>query len=204
MQKLAALESGKYYHIYTRGNNKETLFRHPDNYHLFLQLYRKYIVPFADTFSYCLLPNHVHFLIRVKEKDVLMWHEVKEDSGKLVSVERQLAHLLNSYTKTINHKYERIGKLFQHRFGRKEVTSEAYFNRLIYYIHFNPQHHSLIEDFSDWPYSSYHSLLSKSKTALQREEVLEWFGSRDWYKKFHEENAADFASIAPLIEEDEI
>ncbi|MEJ8758355.1 hypothetical protein WG947_15180 [Pontibacter sp. H259] len=203
MQKLAALESGKYYHIYTRGNNTETLFKHLDNYHLFLQLYRKYLMPYADTFAYCLLPNHVHFLIRIKDEDALM-RQGGEDFMKRISVERQLAHLLNSYTKTINHRYERVGKLFQHRFGRKEVTSEAYFTRLIYYIHFNPQHHGLIDDFSDWPHSSYHSLLSKSKTALQREEVLEWFGSRDWYKKFHEENAADFASINPLIEDDEL
>ncbi|RDV12600.1 hypothetical protein DXT99_22820 [Pontibacter diazotrophicus] len=110
----------------------------------------------------------------------------------MISVQRQLAHLLNAYAKTINNRYDRIGRLFQHRFGRKEVTSEAYFTRLIYYIHFNPQHHGLIEDFSDWPYSSYHSILSKSKTALQREDVLELFGGRDCYKAFHEENAADF------------
>jgi len=62
----------------------------------------------------------------------------------------------------------------------------------------------LIDDFSDWPYSSYHSILLKGKTALQRNDVLEWFGGRDWYKKFHEENAADFTSITPLIQEDEL
>jgi putative transposase len=204
MQKLSALESGKYYHIYTRGNNKETLFRQPDNYQLFLQLYRKYIMPYADTFAYCLLPNHVHFLIRIKCEDDLKPQSLSEDTTKIISVERQLAHLLNAYTKTINNRFERIGKLFQHRFGRKEVISEVYFTRLIYYIHFNPQHHGLIDDFSDWPYSSYHSILSKSKTALQREEVLKWFGDRNWYLKFHEENAADFSTITPLIEEDEI
>ncbi|WP_276498921.1 hypothetical protein [Pontibacter litorisediminis] len=94
--------------------------------------------------------------------------------------------------------------MFQERFRRKEVISEVYFTRLIYYIHFNPQHHGLIADFSDWPYSSYHSLLSKSRTLLQRDNVLEWFGGRDWYRKFHEVNAADFNSITPLIEDDEV
>ena len=167
MPKLAALEPGKYYHIYTRGHNKETLLKSSDTYDLFLQLYKKYIAPFADTFAYCLLPNQVHFLIRVKEEEVLMAQAVEENSGKRISVERQLAHLLNAYTKAINNRFKRTGKQFQHRFGRKEVTSEAYFTRLIYCIHFNPHHHGLIDDFRDWPYSSYHSLLSKSKTALQ-------------------------------------
>ncbi|WP_161889525.1 hypothetical protein [Pontibacter russatus] len=203
MQKTIALEPGKYYHLYTRGNNKETLFRHPDNYTLFLQLYQKYIAPYADTFAYCLLPNHTHFLVRVKDEEALKPRWLTQDPAKLISVERQLGHLLNAYAKTINYRYDRVGRLFQHRFGRKEVTSEAYFTRLIYYIHFNPQHHGLLDDFRDWPYSSYHSMLSKSKTALQRDEVLEWFGGRDWYRKFHEENAADFTPIAPLIEEDE-
>ncbi|WP_242921939.1 hypothetical protein [Pontibacter liquoris] len=203
MQKMISLEPGKYYHLYTRGNNKETLFRHPDNYAYFLQLYRKYIVPYVDTFAYCLLPNHVHFLVQLKEEEAMKPQWLTEDTTKLVSIERQLAHLLNAYAKTINKRYNRLGRLFQHRFGRKEVTSDAYFTRLIYYIHFNPQHHGLLADFSDWPYSSYHSILSKSKTTLQREEVLAWFGGSDEYRQFHEENAADFTAITPLIEQDE-
>jgi hypothetical protein len=88
--------------------------------------------------------------------------------------------------------------------GRKEVTLEAYFTRPIFYIHFNPQHHGLINDFNDWLYSSYHSVLSTNKTALQREEVLEWFGGRKKYKLFHEENAADFTGTATLIDEDSL
>mgnify|MGYP005756757093 CR=1 FL=1 len=176
MQKMIQLEPGKFYHLYTRGNNKETLFREPDNYHYFLQLYRKYVAPYADTFAYCLLPNHVHFLVRIKEEDALKLKWKVEDDTKLVSINRQLGHLLNAYAKAINLKYDRVGRLFQHRFGRKEVTSEAYFTRLIYYIHFNPQHHGLLNDFSEWPYSSYHSITSKSRTSLQREAVLSGLG----------------------------
>ena len=204
MQKTISLGAGSYYHLYTRGNNKETLFRKPDNYILFLQLYRRYIAPYADTFAYCLLPNHVHFLVRIKDEEALKPHWLTIDPAKLVSVERQLGHLLNAYARTINNRYDRTGRLFQHRFGRKVVTSEAYFTGLIYYIHFNPQHHGLLDDFRDWPHSSYHSILSESKTALQRDEVLEWFGGRTEYRKFHEENAADFTTMAPLIEDDEL
>lgn len=204
MQRVISLEPGKYYHIYTRGNNKETLFKEQDNYTLFLQLYRKHVTPYMDTFSYCLLPNHVHFLVRVKDEEALTPRWISEDEEKLVSIERQLGHLLNAYAKSINHRYNRIGRLFQHRFGRKEVTSDAYFTRLVFYIHFNPQHHGLTADFKNWSHSSYQSILSEGRTALQRAEVLEWFGSREKYKAFHEENAADFTSIAPFIEGDEV
>ena len=55
-----------YYHIYNRGNNRENLFKQDRNYRYFLKLYAKHIEPIADTFAYCLLPNHFHLLVRIK------------------------------------------------------------------------------------------------------------------------------------------
>ncbi len=204
MQQTVFLEPEKFYHVYTRGNNKESIFKEAENHFYFLQLYIKYISPFADTYAYCLLPNHVHFLIKVKAEEQLTIRSTEDEGLLHINLQRQFSHLFNAYSKAINKRYNRTGSLFQERFRRKEVISEVYFTRLIYYIHFNPQHHGLIADFSDWPYSSYHSLLSKSRTLLQRDNVLEWFGGRDWYRKFHEVNAADFNSITPLIEDDEV
>ena len=62
---------GVTYHIYNRGNNGETIFPEERNYEYFMQLYGKYISPIADTFAYCLMPNHFHFLIRIKGEDDL-------------------------------------------------------------------------------------------------------------------------------------
>jgi putative transposase len=64
------LQQGKYYHVYNRGNNRENLFREADNYEHFLRLYDKYICPVAETFAWCLMPNHFHLLIHVKEEMV--------------------------------------------------------------------------------------------------------------------------------------
>jgi len=66
MSKPIALKYGKYYHIYNRGNNRENVFFEERNYHHFLNLYVKYIELVADTYSYCLLPNHFHLLVRIK------------------------------------------------------------------------------------------------------------------------------------------
>ena len=186
------------YHIYTRGKNGETIFRSKENYHYFLGLYRKYMLPYTDTFAYCLLPNHVHFLIRIKDEDSLKSH----NADKLISVQQQLAHLLNAYTKAFNIWHNRKDGLFQYRFRRKHVTSEAYFSRLVFYIHFNPQHHNLLSDFTDWPYSSYHSLLSKSRTGLNRDEVLDWFGGTANYSAFHQNLQPDLHPISHLVDDD--
>ena len=66
MSSPSPLELGKYYHIYNRGNNGESIFLEDRNYTYFLQLYIKYIEPIALTYAYCLLRNHFHFLIRTK------------------------------------------------------------------------------------------------------------------------------------------
>ncbi|MBA9079602.1 hypothetical protein [Rufibacter quisquiliarum] len=203
MQKSVPLEAGKFYHVYTRGNNKETVFISKENYNYFLQLYRKYLTPYVHTYAYCLLPNHFHLLVQVKEEEALRWKSADgQMEEKLVNISQQFSHLLNAYTKAFNAVNKRVGSLFQNRFGRKEVTSEAYFTRLVYYLHFNPQHHGIVEDFQEWPYSSYYSLLSLKKTNLLREEVLQWFGGKDWFKSIHLENAADFNFITPLLEDD--
>lgn len=204
MQETKGLEPNTFYHIYTRGNNREMIFVNKESYFYFLQLYRKYVALYVNTFSYCLLPNHVHFLIQIKEEAEL-FKESEQNGEKIhISLQRQLGHLLNAFTKAMNARLSRTESLFQKRFRRKEVTSEASCTRLIFYIHFNPQYHGLIDDYRVWLYSSYHSLLSRKNTNLQREQVIEWFGGEKHFIEFHKGIASDFQFIAPLIEEDEL
>ncbi len=62
-----------YYHIYNRANGDEKIFKSEENYRFFLEKFQFYIVPIADVFSFCLMPNHFHFLVRFKsEKEILL------------------------------------------------------------------------------------------------------------------------------------
>jgi putative transposase len=67
MNRYPSLQHGKVYHIYNRGNNREDLFRFPEDYQHFLRLYEKYIEPIAETYAWCLLGNHFHFLVKIKD-----------------------------------------------------------------------------------------------------------------------------------------
>ena len=86
----------------------------------------------------------------------------------------------------MNKAYKRTGPLFEKPFKRIEVKEESYFSQLISYIHRNPEHHGLVNDFKVYPHSSYWSLLVNQPTKLEKQEVLDWFGGSKQYEKFHE------------------
>jgi len=220
MQAIIPLEPGHYYHIYNRGNNRENIFVEERNYRYFMQLYQKYILPVCDTFAYCLMRNHFHILVRVKElqnqtcevlKTSQVYNqnindknsEVLKTSAEVSSkgITQQFSNFFNSYAKAINTTYKRTGSLFQKRFGRVEVDSERYFAQLIHYIHFNPQKHGFVEDFRQYPYSSYQAIVSEKTTHLCKHEILEWFQGKERFVKIHD-LLCDEAVIRHLIEED--
>ena len=162
-----------------------------------MQLYSKYIAPVADTFAYCLLRNHFHLLVRIKTR------RVSETRPVLAApeVSRAFNNWFNAYAKAINKAYQRTGSLFERPFSRIEVTSDRYFLTLVNYIHRNPQKHGFVADFREYPYSSYHALLSTKPTRLQRDEVLEWFGGSARFEESHRA-MADATPIEHLIGDD--
>ena len=98
---------------------------------------------------------------------------------------QQFANLFNAYAKAFNSTYGRTGSLFEHPFHRIEVTTDAYFAHLVTYIHQNPQLHGFVDDFRDWPFSSYHAVLSERPTRIQRDTAMDWFGGRSAFVDSH-------------------
>ena len=79
---MQTLEFDRYYHIYNRGVNSCSLFEENSNFEHFLHLYEKYILPVADTFAYCLMPNHFHFLVKIKkEKEIGYYKKINTDGS---------------------------------------------------------------------------------------------------------------------------
>ena len=192
------MNASTFYHIYNHANGSENLFRQEKNYPFFLQKFASHISPIADTYSYCLMPNHLHFLIRIKEEFELLEYFKKKASSVLCSsdifkyqnisermISQPFSNLFNSYTKSYNKSYNRRGSLFVPNFKKKEIISDSYLTNIIYYIHANPVKHGFVRKLEDWPHSSYHSFLSEKSTALKRLEVLDWFGGGNGFIDFH-------------------
>ncbi len=193
------LEHGSFYHIYNRANGNEVLFKSKSNYLYFLEKYTHYINPIADTYAYCLLPNHFHFLIKIKEKEFIQ-RPNRFLKPVRFSLSKPFSDFFNAYAKAFNREQNRSGKLFQLPFKRVEVTDDDYFTIIISYIHRNPLHYKITKNFEDYPFSSYRAILSDKPTALERKYVLEWFGGRKVFMKFHKEEINMYLKEQFLLE----
>ena len=182
----------QYYHLYNHAIGNDNLFRNRDNYLYFLTRFKVYISSVCSCFAYCLMPNHFHFLIRVRTEKEIEAFQVAYKPERLTDnpdyhkiVMNQFSRMLNGYSQAYNKMHERKGALFLDYMRRKEVTKDSYLNNLIYYIHHNPVHHKFCADLRDWEFSSYNSLCSSKATNIEREEVLGLFGKRQDFESFH-------------------
>lgn len=132
-------ESG-IYHIMMRGVNKQQVFFDKQDYKKFIQILIdcKRISKF-ELYAYCLMPNHIHLLI--KEND--------EDISKIMK------RIGCRFVYWYNAKYQRVGHLFQDRFRSEPIETDDYFLCALRYIHQNPVKGKLVENCAEYPYSSY-------------------------------------------------
>lgn len=147
MPRIARLTyPGGFYHVFNRGHNKGNIFYEDSDYEKLLE---KLAVLLKEgdwsIYSYCLMPNHYHFLIEEKKYPV----------AKLIG------RLFTSYSKYFNNKYQRQGSLFQDRFKSKIIQKESYFMTVSRYIHLNPFKSGIIKNPEEYLYSSLYEYSGK-------------------------------------------
>ena len=199
------------FHIVQHANGFENLFNEDKNYAYFLGKYKEYINPIADTYAYCLMPNHVHIVLKIKELDVLkdaflskkgirkykkkkevnnvveILDEIKDDDiPNLIS--KQFGHFFNAYAKAFNKEYARKGSLFIESVFRESIDDLDYFQYCVRYVHNNPVKHGFVDNIFDWQHSSIHAYRSSLNSLLCREQVFEWFDGVDNFWRFHGKN----------------
>ena len=170
------LVAGEFYHFFNRANSQtDKLFYQERNYRYFLRLWTHYMDRHFEVWSYCLIPNHFHFLVRVREVDL---------PCPAIESWRRLAI---SYTQAINKQENRRGSLFQEHPKYLLVSTDAHLMSLVRYIHNNPLHHGLTEQLETWHYSSYSAFFSSTPSRVKCAEVIALFGSIAAFKAFHQQ-----------------
>lgn len=182
------------FHVYNRGNQRQTIFFEREHYLYFLRKVRQYLKPHCSILAYCLMPNHFHFLIHSNEHTVAPCAALRRE-GKTPKVDMSnFAHgmkmLLSSYTKGVNKQLGLTGSLFTQNTSAKQVSSEFsvedYVLCCFRYIHQNPFAAGLVRDLADWEYSSFPDYAGLRKgtlcdVSLAKEQLM-----LDWHEFKHE------------------
>lgn len=128
---------GHNFHSYSRGVNKDLIFKDKSDYLKFQNLIERFNIQekqrrpkrvkstkkLVDIYCYILMPNHFHFLFK----------EIS-DNG----ISKFIQKVLSQYTLYFNKKYKRTGTLFESRFKDKLVDTDQYFEYLVGYMWNNP------------------------------------------------------------------
>lgn len=140
------------YHVINRGNQKQPIFLAPDDYGKYLGILKHYKTKFGFcVYAYCLMPNHVHFIMEVKHA-------------------RDLAKIMQGLTQTysiwFNHKYRKPGRLWQGRFKSFVIEKDKYLLDCLQYIELNPVRANLVTRPEDYLWSSWKERLWELKSPV--------------------------------------
>ena len=140
------------YHIYNQGNNRQKIFYNRDNYLFFLQKMNDYLLPYCDVLAWCLMPNHFHWMVYVRESEL---ESVMRRGGTEIdrvtsnreasrgatqsrtptvsNLNQAIGIMLSSYTRAINVQQSRSGSLFRQKTKADCITkpievSPSYYN----------------------------------------------------------------------------
>ena len=171
--KLEKLEKDNYYHIYNKGINGCSIFSNDENKIYFLKQLGNYLMKEASIYSYCLMDNHFHLVVKIN------------GDGDIAT--QNFSNFFNSYAKAFNKQNNRTGSLFEKHFKRIRLENEEYLRNLILHVHLNPTHH-LGLNYKEHKFSSFQSFLSNKETKMERKEVLELFGGIDNFIFCHNQN----------------
>jgi putative transposase len=212
---LAQFGADVFLHITCKAVSDVLLFRNDENRRYFLKKYAEYSCGYLETYSYILLDNHVHWLVKTVSEESLSHflrgiplidrksHQkkyLKKEINFEEAVEFQMKDFFISYAMSYNKRFNRSGALFLNPFRRVKVEDEQHFTQIIVYQHANVMKHGISKDFENYLWSSYGSLLSEKPTILKRDVVLNWFGGRAEFVGAHRELSEYYYSHPNAIE----
>ncbi|WP_325050504.1 transposase [Falsibacillus albus] len=134
-----------------------------------------------DLHAYCLMTNHVHFLLETKD----------------VHVSKIMHYLLSTYAHYFNKRYELNGHVFEKRFSAVLIKDHQHFVDTSRYIHLNPYKAKICDSPIKYPWSSYKEFLRKDikdkNPLIDTRRTLSYFGEDPitFYKQY-----CEFASLS--------
>ena len=139
----------------------------------FKQRVEKQTKKLVEIFSFCLMPNHFHFLLKQKKTN---------------GISTFLSNFQNSYTRYFNLRHQRTGHLFQGQFKAVRIETDDQLIHVARYIHLNPHTSYIVKTFKQlkkYPWSSLPEYLeSKKDNICNKKTLLSYFSSLEDFEDF--------------------
>ena len=168
--------AGALYHVTSRGNAREAIYRSDNDRQEFLSRLNRVCERYQwYCHAYCLMDNHYHLLVETGTP----------------SLSKGMKILNGTYTQYFNQTYRRVGHVYQGRFKGILVEKESYLLELARYIVLNPVRAQMVRRAQDWPWSSYRATagLREAHDCLTTDWILGLFGkarkqAQEHYREF--------------------
>lgn len=168
--------SGAFYHVITRGNQKQKIFKDQSDYQKYLLTLTTYKNRTGcRIYAFVLMSNHVHLLIETSD----------------IPLSKFMQGLSQTYTMHFNRKYRTSGHLFQGRFKAILCDRETYLLGLLKYVHQNPLRAKIAGRLDAYPWSSHHAYTGRNNPLglVEIDQVLRLFSenkgrARRKYREF--------------------
>ena len=128
-------------HVIQRGNNRQVCFADEQDFTAYAGWLKGYSKKYqVDIHAWVLMTNHVHLLCTPRGQN---------------AVSHMMQSLGRHYVRYFNFSYKRTGTLWEGRFKSCLVQEETYLIQLYRYIELNPVRAGMVEQPSDYVWSSY-------------------------------------------------
>ena len=191
-RKARIVSATKIYHVMLCGVNQQLIFEDEEDFQYFITILStcKEICGYK-IFAYCLMSNHIHLLIE----------EGEEALAKIIK------RICNRYVYWYNHKYDRIGHLFQERFRSEPVETERYFLTVARYIFQNPVKAGITCEVNQYKWCNYQAYLGV-KDFTDTEKIMNYFVGKNEFLSFmnmvSDEECMDISPVKRTFVLDEI
>lgn len=152
--------NSKIYHVIIKGIDNQDIFYDDQDRSYFLKQILKLKKEFnSEIYSYCLMTNHVHIVIK---------NEIK-------FLSKMMQSLMIRYVYYFNTRYDRSGPLVQNRFKSKCVESQRYFLEVCRYVHRNPEKAGIAKT-EKYKWSSYNEYIGNEKI-INKKVLMHYFNN---------------------------
>lgn len=151
---------GGIFHVFARGNAKEPIYLDDADREAYLRVLGLVIKRRSwRCLAYCLMENHVHLLLETPEANLA--------AG--------MQSLHGVYAQAFNERHNRVGHLFQGRYGSVRITTDSQLWTTARYIALNPVAAGLCREPAQWRWGSYCTIGAGAPTWLDHGRLLELF-----------------------------